>query len=143
MQEALARRVTLSVDEALLDEFRDVVGRPEVARKRRILVTRVDALMEELRKVAGFIKDVPARFTYARDPDEAHYVNLARAAAASLIVSRDKDLLNLMDERNEDGRAFRERFPSLRVRSRARKRGFNFLHLRSGGTAESHPFFWL
>jgi predicted nucleic acid-binding protein len=58
---------------------------------------------------------VPAVFTYDRDPDDAHYVDLAVAAQAKLIVSRDRDRLDLMDDRRQDSLAFKRRFPSLRI----------------------------
>ena len=57
----------------------------------------------------------PETFVYERDPDDAHYVNLALAADAKLIVSRDKDLLDLMDQAKPEGRDFHTRFPTVRI----------------------------
>jgi len=45
----------------------------------------------------------------------AHYVNLALAADARLIVSRDNDLLDLMDSTKPGAIAFQKQYPSLRV----------------------------
>jgi predicted nucleic acid-binding protein len=50
-----------------------------------------------------------------RDPDDAHYVNLALAADARLIVSRDRDLLDLMDSAKPEAAEFQSRFPALRI----------------------------
>ena len=49
------------------------------------------------------------------DPDDSAYVNLAFAANAELIVSRDKHLLGLNDETKPWSQAFRDRFPDMRV----------------------------
>ena len=58
---------------------------------------------------------MPSVFEYERDPDDAHYVNLALAANARLIVSRDNDLLALGDQSKLDGRDFAKRFPTLSI----------------------------
>ena len=42
------------------------------------------------------------------DPKDAPYVNLALATRATFLVSRDKDLLDLMKDAG-----FRERYPAL------------------------------
>ena len=61
------------------------------------------------------LEGFPEVFTCQRDPKDAQYVNLALAADAKLIVSRDRDLLDLMDLATRDGSAFHKRFPSLRI----------------------------
>ena len=115
VEEAFQRRVLLFIDEALLIELQDVSSRPEVVRKLRILQSRAAELIEDLRKVAVMLQAFPAIFTYPRDPDDAHYVDLAAAANAASIVSRDKDLIDLMHQETEDGRKFQGRFPLLKV----------------------------
>lgn len=84
-------------------------------RKYRLTEEEVDEFSAVLRRRATFIETVPHVFVYERDPDDAHYVDLAVAAKASLIVSRDKDLLELRDETTETGRTFVVRFPELLV----------------------------
>jgi predicted nucleic acid-binding protein len=61
------------------------------------------------------MESVPERWMYARDPDDAHYVNLALTAEAELIVSRDNDLLTLMDRHSPDGKNFANQFPRLTI----------------------------
>jgi uncharacterized protein len=56
------------------------------------------------------IADVPGQFQYDRDPKDEPYVDLALAAQAVYLVSRDKDLLELTADEG-----FRERFPGLMV----------------------------
>lgn len=41
------------------------------------------------------------------------YLNLAVAAGARYLVTRDRDLLDLMSEPPDEGRTLRERFPNL------------------------------
>jgi predicted nucleic acid-binding protein len=49
------------------------------------------------------------------DPDDAPYVDLALAVGATSLVSRDSDLLDLMDDTNAAGRELRRRYPSFHV----------------------------
>ena len=71
---------------------------------------------------AAIITQVPRAFSNmvtawcaAGDPDDAHHVNLALAASAELIISRDRDLLDLMDPSRKESVEFRRRFPLLRI----------------------------
>lgn len=89
----------LVIDRLLLAELSDVLSRPTVARKLRVLPSRLDRLMSFLERDATLIENVPEVFTYPRDPSDAHYVNLAIHAGAMLVVSHDLDLLDLMNER--------------------------------------------
>lgn len=107
---------TLYVSEEGLAEYRDVLSRPSIRRKNPHLTDALaTALVERLCGRAVLIPDVPAQFQYPRDPDDEHVVNLAIAVGARYLVSRDKDLLDLWDESRPEGRAFRQRFPHLRI----------------------------
>jgi predicted nucleic acid-binding protein len=46
------------------------------------------------------INEVPRVFEYPRDPNDEPYINLAIPARAKYLVSRDKDLLDLMSDRS-------------------------------------------
>lgn len=54
-------------------------------------------------------------FEYQRDPDDEPYINLAIEAEADFIISRDSDLLDLMNWKQPNGRAFQRRFRSLKI----------------------------
>lgn len=69
----------------------------------------------DVRSFSTFLDAIPHVFDFPRDPKDAHYVDLAVAAAAKLIVSRDKDLLSLRDATTLEGRDFQTRFPGLLV----------------------------
>lgn len=61
------------------------------------------------------IKEVPRAFEYPRDPTDEPYINLAIAAHAKYLVSRDKDLLDLMTATDLESKQFRQRFRFLRI----------------------------
>jgi len=112
---ALEGKVALFISEQVLDEIRDVTSRPELVSQFKLRPERVQALIEALPAAAVLVKHVPSLWVYQRDPDDAHYVNLALAAKANLIVSRDNDLLVLMDHSRAESREFHQQFPFLRV----------------------------
>jgi uncharacterized protein len=105
--------IRVFVSDYVIEEVRELSGK--LPPKLRVDANRVEVFMLEIAKYAELIDQVPELFIYARDPDDAHYVNLALAAQARLIVSRDRDLLDLMDPSHAESRDFRARFPALRV----------------------------
>ena len=107
--------VTLCASPHVLDELRSVTNRPAVVRKLGFLPERADELLRELLQRTVIVTTVPIVFEYERDPDDAHYVNLALAAGARLIVSRDNDRLALSDQSTVAGRDFAGRFPMLSI----------------------------
>lgn len=68
-----------------------------------------------MRKSSALIETVPKRFDYPRDVDDEAYVNLAIEAEADFLVSRDKDLLDLMKWTSQDGREFQKRFRFVKI----------------------------
>jgi predicted nucleic acid-binding protein len=75
----------------------------------------VAAFVSQIEGVATFVNEVPHVFEYPRDPDDEHYVDLAVASHARLIVSRDNDLLALEDPNSADGHSFHLKFPDLAI----------------------------
>ncbi len=108
--------VNLFVSDEILIEISDVLTRPKLQARYPLLTReRADKLIENLRKKASVIENVPRKFAYARDPKDEPYINLAIAAGADYIVSRDKDLLDLMTGHTKECKEFRQRFRPLRV----------------------------
>jgi len=108
--------VELLISNDVLLEIKDVLTRPKLLAKfPRLTQERVDTLIKTLHKKAQFIGFVPRRFEYARDPKDERYINLALAAGAKYIVSRDTDLLDLMDERKQGAKEFQAEFPTLTI----------------------------
>jgi len=113
VEKAAAGDVTLFVTPFILDEIRE--SWEKLPRKYGVTREQTELLASRVAGVATVLVHVPEVFVYERDPDDAHYVNVAIVADARLIVSRDKDLLDLMDAARPEGQAFQARFPSLRI----------------------------
>lgn len=111
-----AQEIELFVSQDILDEVQDVLTRPKLQRKFSLLTDeRVSALIERLKRRATLVSRVPKVFKYERDPKDEKYINLAIAAKAQYLVSRDLDLLDLMNETLPAGKDFIQRFPNLRI----------------------------
>jgi len=110
------REATLYVSPQILVEIRDVLQRPNITKRLLSLtVEGVEAFLEDIVGHAITIRDVPEKFRYERDPEDEPYINLAAAVAADYIVSRDKDLLDLMTGTTVECKEFRQRFRPLKV----------------------------
>lgn len=108
--------VKLYLSEEVLTEIEDVLNRPEIRNYFQSLTDEiVEAFLLRLRKNSEIILQVPKKFSYSRDPDDEPYINLAAEARADYLVSRDKDLLDLMTAYTTEAKEFRQRFRPLRV----------------------------
>jgi putative PIN family toxin of toxin-antitoxin system len=104
-------RLELFLSPDILAEVRDVLTRPKTLRKFPALTPKaVDVFLTDIATHATMLPTVPKVFTLARDPKDEPYVDLAAATQARYLVSRDKDLLDLMGDD-----AFRQQFPGLTV----------------------------
>jgi putative PIN family toxin of toxin-antitoxin system len=114
-QSVVVGRVTLFVTPYILAEIRSLPEHKKLARFRTLTTERVERFIEELIDVAELIADPPPMFSYPRDPGDGPYVDAAIATNSVLIVSNDKDLLDLMSNENSDGKALRAQNPAFRV----------------------------
>ena len=62
-----------------------------------------------------FASEVARGFHFDRDPRDEPYINLAIAASASYLVSRDNDILDLAGASSPDGGRLRHQAPGLRI----------------------------
>ena len=62
-----------------------------------------------------FASEVPRVFHFDRDPKDEPYINLAIAANARFLVSRDNDILDLATNPGSDGERLRRMAPDLRI----------------------------
>ena len=108
--------VQLFVSREVLAEVEDVLNRPEIRAHFPDLSDEiVGAFLKRLQKLSVLVRLVPKKFIYPRDEDDEPYINLAVAADADFIISRDRDLLDLMTGHTDECKEFRQRFRSLRV----------------------------
>ena len=106
-----AGRFTLYVSDDVLSEVREVLGRPKVRAKNPAITDEtIRELFDCLARLATKVSDIPSLFSLPRDPDDEPYVNLALAADADYLVTRDLDLLDLMNDSD-----FRARHPQLTI----------------------------
>lgn len=101
-------RVRVFVSNHIIEEIRELPTKQPAT--LGVTAERVDRLMFDIAKYAELFENVPGSFTYARDPDDAPYVNLADAANARFLITRDRDLLDLMQSDE-----FGLRFPRLQI----------------------------
>lgn len=97
-------------------EIEEVLSRP-IIRKRFPSLTdeMIEAFLSDIRSKSVMLKSVSAKFTFPRDPKDEKYINLAIEAKADYLVSRDKDLLDLMTDTSVDGKEFRQKSRPLKI----------------------------
>lgn len=106
----------LCIDHTCLDEVRQVFARPAVRAKFPQLDPGwPDVFVEHIRSFCEFHEQVSEKFHYSRDPKDEKYLNLCHAAKAEFLVTRDRDLLDLMHSQDSDAAEFRAHCPDLRV----------------------------
>lgn len=108
--------IQLFVSREVLAEVEDVLNRLEIRAHFPDLSDEiVGAFLKRLQKLSVLVRPVPKKFSYPRDEDDEAYINLAVAAGADFIISRDRDLLDLMTGHTVECKDFRQRFRSLKV----------------------------
>jgi putative PIN family toxin of toxin-antitoxin system len=106
-----AGRFTLYVSDEILGEVREVLERPRVrAKNARVTDESTSELFDRLARLAHRVTYIPKRFILARDSDDEPYMDLAVAVNADYVVTRDKDMLDLMHDES-----FRSQFPHLTI----------------------------
>ncbi|MAT72886.1 MAG: putative toxin-antitoxin system toxin component, PIN family [Planctomycetaceae bacterium] len=94
---AQSGRVALFYSQEVLAELTDVARRPKIVQRFGVTDEAVEIFTELIEGAGTLVENVQQVFHYPRDPKDAHYVDLAVAVSANLVVSRDKDLLALND----------------------------------------------
>jgi putative PIN family toxin of toxin-antitoxin system len=103
--------VQLFVSADVLQEIHDVLNRPAIRRKFPAITDQgVLDFIEHILDKGKMVAEIPAVYELPRDPDDEPYINLAIAASAAFLVSRDKDLLSLTNDE-----AFCKQFPALSI----------------------------
>jgi len=114
---AVARQIELFISPETLAELHDVLSRPELRmRFSELTDTRASRFLAEVLACTSLIASVPIACSHPLDKKDEPYVNLALAASADYVVSRDqRHMLVLMDRSKPHGLDFTNRFPKLAV----------------------------
>ena len=105
------KHISLHFSPDILDELKRSLNSASLRKKaKRLTDKRVETFLERVVNAGTLAPNPPPAFSLKRDPKDEPYLNLAIAMQAPFIVSRDKDLLDLM---NDDG--FRKAYPFLTV----------------------------
>lgn len=107
--------IRLFVSEETLLELEEILNRSYIKERFDFADEDIKEFLENLRFVAEVFTDVPKVFSLPRDVDDEPYINLAVESDADYIVSRDKDLLELMTGYDDTSKEFRQRFRPLKV----------------------------
>lgn len=108
--------IELCVSSEILFEVRDVLTRPAIQRRFPALTNAVvERFLAALREHSLLISPVPHVFVYQRDPKDEPYLNLAIAASAEYLVSRDADILDLASRASQHGARIRNQAPDLKI----------------------------
>jgi putative PIN family toxin of toxin-antitoxin system len=108
--------IQLCLSREVLAEVEDVLNRPKIRAHFPDLSDEiVGAFLKRLQKLSVLVRRIPKKFSFPRDEDDEPYINLAVAAGADFIISRDRDLLDLMIGHADECKEFRQRFRSLKV----------------------------
>ena len=109
-------RIELFLSRPVLRELNAVLHYPEVRTHFPSLTEeRIVRFLEQLRYRSRFVRDVRHVFDYPRDSQDETYIDLAAAAKAQYLVSRDKDLLSLMTGHSLLCKQFRQKLNPLRI----------------------------
>jgi putative PIN family toxin of toxin-antitoxin system len=109
-------RIRVYISRAVMKELREVVQYPTVREKLPGLdANRIDLFIHQLTFRATLIRGVKHVFDYPRARQDERYIDLAAAADADFLVSRDKDVLSLASDHSVLGKQFRQRFPRVRI----------------------------
>jgi len=108
--------ILLFVSREILFEIRDVLSRPKTLSKYpHLTAAYIDTFISSILHKAQMIKTLSQRFNLPRDPKDEKYINLALEAEADFIITRDKDLLDLMTGIDVASKQFRQSSRPLRI----------------------------
>ena len=107
---------TLFISREIIGEVIDVLSRQQL-RERYTQITdeNVNLFLKSVLQKAVLVKNVPSKFSYPRDPKDEKYINLAIEIEAEYLVSRDKDLLDLMSDVSVESKEFRQKSRPLKI----------------------------
>jgi uncharacterized protein len=112
---AESNAIELFVSEITLAELEEVLNRDYIKEYFRYTNEVIADFLEKVKDVGTIVRKVPQVFSLPRDVDDEIYVNLAVETEADFIVTRDKDLLDLMNGIDENSKLFRQKLRPLQI----------------------------
>jgi putative PIN family toxin of toxin-antitoxin system len=110
------RNVRLYVSKETLAEVNDVLFRPNILAKfPDISFEKVEAFIESVTEIAYLEKQIPKVFNFQRDPKDEMIIDLALFCKTDFIITRDKDLLDLMIDISIEVKEFRQKSRPLKI----------------------------
>lgn len=104
------RQVIPLLSRAILSEYGAILRRPAILENYPELAhPRVRDAIERLIYVSEFHRRIGTHFVFPRDPKDSHFLELAIAASATHLITTDKDMLSLVDGRDDASKRFRQR----------------------------------
>ncbi len=108
--------VELFVSQEVLNEIEDVINRPHIRERFKALTDeRIESFLNSIKNLAVIVRKVPQVFSLPRDIDDEIYINLAVECEADYVVTRDKDLIDLMTDYDMESKTFRQKFRPLKI----------------------------
>lgn len=108
--------IQLFVSPSTLAEIREVLSRPRIlALLPHASREAIEKFLEDIVTRATLVRNVPEKFRFERDPKDAPYLNLAISVELDYLVTRDKDLLDLMTSYGAESKEFRQRFRRVKI----------------------------
>ena len=114
VERVLEGTVSLFWSEYVLGEIRRISEKP-TPKRLGASPDQVERLIARLIPLVHLVENPPSVYHHPIDPKDSHYVDLAVACSAKLIVSRDRHLLDLMNLSKPGAREFQSRFPGFSV----------------------------
>lgn len=115
---ALLKKKSLNffVSRDVLAEIENVIKRPQIRERFETLTDeKIEAFLKSISELAVIVENVPEVFSLPRDIDDEIYINLAVECEADYLVTRDKDLIDLMGGYDFESKQFRQRFRTLKI----------------------------
>lgn len=107
--------IRLFVSEETLKELEQVLSRDFIKERFDLSDQAVKEFIRNLRILAEVFTDVPKVFSLPRDVDDEAYINLAVESNSDYLVTRNKDLLDLMRDFDTESKRFRQQFRQLKI----------------------------
>ena len=109
-------RIAVFVSRPVLKELRAVLAYPSLRSKLPGLDSaRIESFLRQLMFRGTLLRQVRHLFDYPRAKQDEPYLDLAAAASADFLVSRDNDLLSLATAHSPVARQIRQCAPRLRI----------------------------